>query len=120
MELVDACTLPSSDSGTLPKRVQVVLRSRGSDLAFSLKDDVCGVALLEGTLTFISTVDDSAWGVKEMLENGCLDMVNKVLGRMTENPHHELWKLLRDARYQFPIEASLSRRNRSQVLRGQK
>jgi hypothetical protein len=62
MEFIDTGTLSSNDLGRLPKRVHV-LPSRGSDVAFSLGDNLCGVALSDGTLAFVSTVDDSAWGI---------------------------------------------------------
>ena len=66
MELVDSSTLPSDDTGRLPKRVQV-LPSRGSDRAMVLggeENSMCGVALSDGTVALVSPYLDS-WGVAQ-------------------------------------------------------
>jgi hypothetical protein len=68
MELVDSSTLPSDDTGRLPKRVQV-LPSRGSDSTIAIRGgQLCGVALADGTVALLSSSseDDSCcWGVAQ-------------------------------------------------------
>ena len=63
MELVDSSTLPSDDTGRLPKRVQV-LPSCGSDCTMVLNgENLCGVALSDGTVALVSPFHPDSWGV---------------------------------------------------------